>query len=455
LRSLRFSLGRLARLPEAVTLARIYREVYLTRHRDFDAAALAAVQKAKLRALVRQAARFVRFYERRFLAAGIDPSSVEDIAALRPAGVLTKADLRSRFADLLADNMRPNLGRYQLQRSSGTTGTRTVAFQDKAYRVAVCSDVIKELLAYGVDVGSRIMVVNGNTPDPRAIRPAMLFCRTWGFSFYNDSREPLEDMRPNLERAVKFNPRYIIGSPSYMMMLCRLVRDQGITSLRPKLILSDWETLFDCFRKYISETFGVPVMDMYGASEVGHVAWQCPGGGGYHIHSDNVIVEILNERDEPARPGETGNLVITNLNNHIMPLIRYQVGDMGAFTDATCPCGRHLPLLRNVVGRSFDMVVLPGGGFANPAELIRIMYRYAAPEQFHISQENERLLVIEYDRRLQFSGERLEQIRTEYMHLVGPPMEVRLEPREEAYFLDARRRGRKLQYISSKVSAGA
>ena len=114
-----------------------------------------------------------------------------------------------------------------------------------------------------------------------------------------------------------------------------------------KAIFCTGEVLYDHQRELISETFGVPVANGYGARDAGFIAHECPAGK-MHIAAEHVIVEILDESGQSVPKGEVGEIVITNLDGYAMPFIRYKTGDLGALADEQCPCGRGLPLMKEI-----------------------------------------------------------------------------------------------------------
>ena len=114
-------------------------------------------------------------------------------------------------------------------------------------------------------------------------------------------------------------------------------------------------------RERITEAFGCRVVDMYGCQEAGLLATECPDGHGHHVCAESVLLEILREDGTPAPAGETGRVVLTSLHNFAMPLIRYAIGDYAALHDGPCPCGRALPLLTKIFGRSANLFVFPDG----------------------------------------------------------------------------------------------
>ena len=139
-----------------------------------------------------------------------------------------------------------------------------------------------------------------------------------------------------------------------------------ISNLKIRAIVSTTEILHDYQRKYLESVYKCPVMDEYGASEVGIVAKECPKNN-MHLVAENVIVEIIRD-GERVGPNEFGEIVVTNLNNRMMPAIRYKVGDVGRLTEGQCACGVKLPLFDVTIARDCDTIILedrelPGGVF--------------------------------------------------------------------------------------------
>jgi phenylacetate-CoA ligase len=90
------------------------------------------------------------------------------------------------------------------------------------------------------------------------------------------------------------------------------------------------------------------------------IAIQCPDHTHYHVQAENVLVEIIDARDAPCSAGQVGRIVVTDLHNFSSPLIRYEIGDF-AEVGEPCPCGRGLPVLKRVMGRTRNMLTLPSG----------------------------------------------------------------------------------------------
>jgi phenylacetate-CoA ligase len=157
-----------------------------------------------------------------------------------------------------------------------------------------------------------------------------------------------------------------------MQRLAEFVRQKGWDDIKFKGMLSSAEVLYPHQRQFIEETFGGKIFDRYGTRELGGLGCQCQEHTGLHVSVENVYLEVLDERGEPARAGEPGQVVVTNLNNYGMPFIRYTLADVASWVPAyDCPCGRAHPMLSVVEGRHNDMFRtrdgrMVWGGIANP-----------------------------------------------------------------------------------------
>lgn len=160
----------------------------------------------------------------------------------------------------------------------------------------------------------------------------------------------------------KNQPKLLVSYPTPLVELAEYCKNKNIELPFLKSIICSSEQLFDFQRALIEEVFNVPVYNRYGTREFGSIAQQCAEREGLHINSERVFIEVLDDNDMPCAPGVKGQLVITDLDNKVMPLIRYRVGDFAAWSeDVSCDCKRGLPLLKFIEGRAFDVVRTPNG----------------------------------------------------------------------------------------------
>jgi phenylacetate-CoA ligase len=180
---------------------------------------------------------------------------------------------------------------------------------------------------------------------------------------YCSSYHLAPDLMQHYVRALRrYGVRYIWGYSSSLYALARGMLAAGTTGLDLKVVATNAEPLYEHQREVMERAFGCPVYETYGMSETTAAASECTAGR-LHLWPEASVVEVLHE-DQPVAPGITGDLVCTGFLNSDMPLIRYRVGDRGALADpgaAPCPCGRTLPVLAKVEGRSDDVLFTADG----------------------------------------------------------------------------------------------
>jgi phenylacetate-CoA ligase len=179
---------------------------------------------------------------------------------------------------------------------------------------------------------------------------------------------------------------YLLSYPSNLELLASLVSENGFTFPQLKKIQTISEALAPRVQQLIELAFGVQVCDTYSCNEAGYVASTCPSGHGYHVHSENIVLEVLNEQDIPCKPGETGRVVLTTLHNFATPFIRYDIHDEAECGPYPCPCGRTLPTLTRIYGKRRPMLRLPGGRLKNSTALAIAIRSTERVQQFQVVQ---------------------------------------------------------------------
>jgi phenylacetate-CoA ligase len=203
-------------------------------------------------------------------------------------------------------------------------------------------------------------------------------------------REYVSIMAPEneqLARIKSLRPDVIYGYTSSLRILAEQAISKGFKMPQPKILVSSAELLDPPTRRLLTQAFGVEPVDFYGSIEFGWIAWQCPHRRGYHINSDCLIVECL-KNGVPAKLGEEGELVITNLHSDAAPLIRYMSGDTGVMSEEKCRCGRNLPILVSVNGRLADCLVLPDGRKVSPYTVTCAIEEVSGVSRFRVVQES-------------------------------------------------------------------
>jgi phenylacetate-CoA ligase len=258
------------------------------------------------------------------------------------------------------------------------------------------------------------------------------------------------DVRTQLEWLEKQRPDYLLTHPTNLAELAKQSLARGIRLPGLREARTRGEMLTQETRDLCREAWGVPVSDMYSANEVGYIALQCPEHEHYHVQAEGVLVEVLDEEGVACKPGGIGRIVVTMLHNFAMPLIRYEIGDY-AEAGPPCPCGRGLPVLRRIVGRVRNVLVLATGERQWPSFATRGLDKIAPVLQWQFVQKD-------YDRieaRLvtagPLTGEQEESLRRHFLSRL--PAGFRLE---FVYFDEIpRSAGGKFEYFISEVAVPA
>jgi len=243
------------------------------------------------------------------------------------------------------------------------------------------------------DLSGKLAVLRYNQ-DERSRAPGGLAAANWGSATAGvmdtgacamiNIHTPISEQLAWLQRE---NPDYLLTHPSVLQELALHCQRDNIQfpSLREVRTIS--EALPDGLRELCREVWGVPLVDMYTTIELGYLALQCPEHEHYHIQSENVLVEVLDESGQPCAPGQVGKVVVTNLHNYATPLIRYEVGDY-AEVGEPCSCGRGLPVLKRILGRYRSLVTLPGGERRWPKFRMGEILKIAPVRQFQAIQHS-------------------------------------------------------------------
>lgn len=325
--------------------------------------AVMAQSERRLRELLMHAGATVPYYRGLWEASGFRPAPSTTLDEFRRLPLLTKMDIRRRRDDLVSRVLRPTA--MAIDYTGGTTGTQTSFFRDHACRTARVGRQIAILEQCGYRRGERRAMIWGAHADYPAAGPSRRL-RQW-VRRYASADEVLcctvmsrHDMREYYERLRRFRPRVLYGYPNAIEEFVRFMIKETISPIRVQRVFCTAELLRDSQRALFAETLGADVFNLYCSREHGCVAFECDSHDALHLDAGSVFLEIL-VNGRPAKPGETGQIVITDLFNRAMPFIRYVTGDLGTAAAAPCACGSPLPTFSRLDGRLADLVYRPDG----------------------------------------------------------------------------------------------
>ncbi len=310
--------------------------------------------------LIEHAYRTTRFWKLRLERAGLTPPAIRSFDDFRAVPLLTKADLRAYAEDMLSD--KHSHAALHHKKTSGSTGTSVEVWVDDAAAQFKRACTLRSDGWAGWRLGERIAAVWGNPEYLKRgwrgwLRNALLERITYLDTLKMDDRM-IEGFLAGLRRRP---PSLLFGHAHSVYLFAEFARARGGAGFRPKGIVATAMVLHDWERRAIEEVFHCPVTNRYGCEEVSLIACQCERHEGLHVNADGVYVELLRPNGTPAAPGDPGKVVVTDLVNRAMPILRYEVGDTAVWAARDCSCGRGLPLLEKIEGRIADYVVTPRG----------------------------------------------------------------------------------------------
>lgn len=325
--------------------------------------ALLARQLAQVARLLEHACETVPFYRDRLGAVPLPGGEEVTLDAFRALPTLTRRDVQSAGAALHSRALHPRFGGSFATHTSGSTGEPVKLLATELDRLLWEALTLRDHDWHGRDLGARLASIRANIgagsecgefPD-WGVPTSELYVT--GPSFTLTSNADYATQTAWLEQ---HRPDYLVTYPSNLGGLIDHCQRSGRRLQGLREVRTTGETLPDDLRARCREMFGAQLVDIYSSQECGYLALECPQSGLYHIMSETVLLEVLDADGLPCREGETGELVATVLHNFASPLIRYRLGDHGQVGPA-CPCGRGLPTLRRIRGRSRNLVRLPDG----------------------------------------------------------------------------------------------
>ena len=412
----------------------------------WDAQKLESLQIQKLQKLIKKSIDSVSYYHKLCDELGINVSDFNSLEDLQKLPFLNKEIIRNNIDDLKSKNAK-NLSRFN---TGGSSGEPLIFFIGKE---RMSHDVAAKWRAtrwWNVDLGDKEIVLWGSpielgTQDYiRLIRDKLI--RTKLLSAFELNDKKIEDF---LQIIKDTRPAMLFGYPSVMNMMAEYAEKHQInlrnTGIKVAFVTS--ERLYDYQRQQIESTFNCPVANGYGGRDAGFIAHQCPEGS-MHITAEDIIVEIIDNDGNVLPIGEQGEIVVTHLATIDFPFIRYRTGDIGILSDEKCACGRGLPVLKEIQGRTTDFIYATDGTAMHGLSLIYILRDVSGVDAFKIIQYqlNQLEVQIKVDHQYQTNSE--QQIIAQFKQRLGDSVKVDILYVEN---ISAERSG-KYRYVINKMS---
>lgn len=418
----------------------------LERSQWLSAAGLERLQTERLRGFLSRIGADVPYYRELFRTAGFDPAALTSVGDLQRLPLMGKADIRANTGRLRATSA-GNLERFT---TGGSSGEPLIFYRG---RERVSHDVAAKWRAtrwWDVDIGDPEIVVWGSPIELgsqdriRLWRDTLL--RTELLSAFEMSEANLQQF---IRRIVQVKPRMLFGYPSSLALLAGFANEHGhrIDNLGIRVVFVTSERLYDHQRAAIESTFGAPVANGYGGRDAGFIAHECPHKG-MHITAEDIIVEIVDPGGRVLPRGEKGEIVITHMSTADFPFVRYRTGDIGSLSGEVCTCGRGLPLLAEIDGRSTDFVLAMDGTVLHGLALIYVLRELPGVEAFKIIQESLGRITVHIVTSCHDTAQLEQTVTTQFQRRLGDALSVNFVYKDKI----EREASGKFRYVVNQIS---
>ncbi len=402
------------------------------------------IREKKFKELVKTAYNDVPYYRELFDRLNLKPDDIKGTNELQKLPILSKHDILKKENELI----NPNYTKKVFQRKTGGSTGMTLHFLKDAESLASNDAIMYRCYKwYNIEIGDRQV-------------------RFWGVPVTDKLRkkEELKDFLANririsafdisdkscleqYQKIKRFRPSYFYGYTTAIYGFCLFMKKNNIdlNDLGLKAVICTAEKMYPHHQQLFAEVFDCPIVDEYGSSENGIIAFQCPEGN-MHLMADQLYTEFIDENGNPAEPGQPGRIVITDLACHAMPLLRYDIGDIGKPSDKVCNCGIKLPLMEMVEGRKEDFIRKANGELIHAAYLCYTLKEDTVHE-FKMYQKELDLLNVQIVKSPSYTEKSEEILESNLRSALGNEVRINFE------YLDTipREKSGKLRYFVSEL----
>jgi phenylacetate-CoA ligase len=385
---------------------------------------LRRAQLEKLKRLIQYAYENVPFYHRSLKKKDILPSDIRSFKDFEAVPFVTRDDFFASQEELRSQSFR---GKTFKDNTGGSTGQVMEFLMDESTSYWSYANEKRFRGWYGVKPGDKKAWVWGalkNFPGWE-FKDRLLKGYIKRQRFLNAHALSEKNMRNFALEMQKWKPDMFRVYPSALAIFAHFLTVNQMNGIRPKLIETSGEKLTATQRAFLEPIFNSPIAEHYSSWEIYDIAYQCPEKG-LHVSEDRYL-ELVDAEGKTVPPGEVGEIVITSLNQYAMPFIRYKNGDMGVMAQSPCPCGRGLPLLREVIGRKDDLLVRPDGQPVHGAVMDYTCRSFREIKQFQLYQPDPFNLVVRLVCHHPVTQEWIARFKAELQPFFGTEIKIHIE----------------------------
>lgn len=328
--------------------------------------ALLRRQLGQLQLSIGHAHQSVPYYRHLFDEWNVVLPEVFSLDFVRSLPITRRSMIQGAGEKIRSQSLLPKHGKTHDISTSGSTGLPVKLLGTGVTRFFWRAFALRELAWHERDMSQKMAAIRW-APRHVGKAPDGVHLKTWG-SLVDDIFEtgpscmlnvatPLQEQIAWLQRE---QPYYLVSFPSNLAALARYCLDHKIEINNLNEIRTVGEMLLEPQRELFKQAWNAKTVDIYTCEETGYLAIQCPLHDHYHVQSENVFLEIVDEQDRACPPHQPGRVLISTLHNFATPLIRYELGDYAEFGDP-CSCGRGLPVIKQIFGRKRNRLIFPDG----------------------------------------------------------------------------------------------
>jgi phenylacetate-coenzyme A ligase PaaK-like adenylate-forming protein len=367
-----------------------------------------------------RAAASIPFYRERM---GANPRH-QDLATLP---TMSRADAAALNRSVVA--LHPAGLRCPRATSSGTSGPRAEYLFDRSHQCGRYAARARYLRANGWNpiqrsvwlVGNGFLHAHSSNAEPNYEDPQFVSRALPGVRFIVNSN----DLAALAAEVAEIDPLYIYGYPSVVDGLLRNLRASNLRLPSLRRIFTGAEVVEDSLRERARNDFRVEISANYGSTEA-FLAWQCPAGN-YHQNAEHALLELVDEAGRAVVPGQIGRVLLTTLENYVMPLVRYDIGDYAVAASGSCPCGRTLPLMGRIVGRGMNLFRDLDGKLITTWDLVNVLIETPEVETYQIVQKKVDRVLVKYTANQPLTAAIENNIRTAFLPYLGQAVAIDFE----------------------------
>ncbi|WOH36640.1 phenylacetate--CoA ligase family protein [Thalassotalea fonticola] len=380
-------------------------------------------QLAQLKKLLSFCQQQVPYYQKQWQQLGFNPQDVNSIDDLQQLPVLTKQLVSEHYDELIPSTKRET----NIKKSTGGSTGRPFHFELDKYSDETRQAIMwrgygwlqaglgrKTWYLWGVELGKlnwlkRVKDWSYHRFHNRKIANSFLL-NQHTFCDY-------------IEEINAYQPQAIVSYVAPLYALAKFINSQKITVFPPQIILTGAEALLEYQRQEIELAFKCKVINTYGCREFMLIAAECAKQQGLHINIDQLVVETVDEQLQQIYD-EPGDILITDLHNYGMPLIRYMNGDQACLSNRVCSCGNPLPIMENISGRKLDIIRNVEGGVLPGEFFPHLIKDFKGIERFQVKQKMLASIDLYYQVNKHFIGDELTQIEQQVKLLLSDSFKV-------------------------------